>query len=220
MTGNGFLHFHSNAVNSHFLTVPFTSLNLIPISIRFPLGYSHFQPIPTCAHSKTIKCKFKQSTGEQQKNSSTKNWTAGDVSHKPGGRLPLLSARPAVTLATLKWAANNFAAWLTEAQWVWTVSPTVSPTASRLRFEPGPYCAWVQHTNHSATEPPNCVQNVYRTWPTCVWLVVDLVLWRPSVYCDMFAFVSLILVFFITEEGCSIETPLKYTAWSETWNLR
>ena len=29
----------------------------------------------------------------------------GDVSHKPGGRLPLLSARPAVTLATLKTAA-------------------------------------------------------------------------------------------------------------------
>ena len=27
---------------------------------------------------------------------------AGDVSHKPGGRLPLLSARPAVTPATLK----------------------------------------------------------------------------------------------------------------------
>jgi len=26
---------------------------------------------------------------------------AGDVSHKPGGRLPLLSARPTVTLATL-----------------------------------------------------------------------------------------------------------------------
>ena len=32
---------------------------------------------------------------------------AGDVSHKPGGRLPLLSARPAVTPATLKWAAAN-----------------------------------------------------------------------------------------------------------------
>jgi len=27
------------------------------------------------------------------------------------------------------------------------------PTASRLRFEPGLFCAWVQHTNHSATEP-------------------------------------------------------------------
>jgi len=36
---------------------------------------------------------------------------AGDVSHKPGGRLPLLSARPAVTLATLKRAAANFSAW-------------------------------------------------------------------------------------------------------------
>jgi len=36
---------------------------------------------------------------------------AGDMSHKPGGRLPLLSARPVVTLATLKRAANNFAAW-------------------------------------------------------------------------------------------------------------
>jgi len=35
---------------------------------------------------------------------------AGDVSHKPGGRLPLLSARPAVTLTTLKRAAANFAA--------------------------------------------------------------------------------------------------------------
>ena len=32
---------------------------------------------------------------------------AGDVSHKPGGRLPLLSARP----ATLKGAATSFAAW-------------------------------------------------------------------------------------------------------------
>ena len=36
---------------------------------------------------------------------------AGDVSHKPGDRLPLLSARPAVTLATPKRAAANFAGW-------------------------------------------------------------------------------------------------------------
>jgi len=36
---------------------------------------------------------------------------AGDTSHKPGGRLPLLSARPAVAFATLKVAATNFAAW-------------------------------------------------------------------------------------------------------------
>jgi len=36
---------------------------------------------------------------------------AGDVSHQPCGRLPLLSARPAVTPATLKRAATSFAAW-------------------------------------------------------------------------------------------------------------
>jgi len=36
---------------------------------------------------------------------------AGDVSHKPGGRLQLLSAKPAVTSATLKRAGTNFAAW-------------------------------------------------------------------------------------------------------------
>jgi len=36
---------------------------------------------------------------------------AGDVRHKPGSRLPLLSVRPAVTLATLKRAATSFAAW-------------------------------------------------------------------------------------------------------------
>ena len=36
---------------------------------------------------------------------------AGDVSHNRGGRPPLLFARPAVTPATLKRAATNFAAW-------------------------------------------------------------------------------------------------------------
>ena len=36
---------------------------------------------------------------------------ASDVSHNPSGRLPLLSARPTITLATLKRAATNFAAW-------------------------------------------------------------------------------------------------------------
>jgi len=40
---------------------------------------------------------------------------AGDVSYKPGGRLPLLSTRFAVTLTTLKRATTNFAAWCIEA---------------------------------------------------------------------------------------------------------
>ena len=36
---------------------------------------------------------------------------ANDVSHKTGDRLPLLSARSAVTVATLNRVAANFAAW-------------------------------------------------------------------------------------------------------------
>ena len=36
---------------------------------------------------------------------------AGDVSHKPGDRLPLLSTRPAVTLAALIRAATSFTVW-------------------------------------------------------------------------------------------------------------
>ena len=43
---------------------------------------------------------------------------AGDVSHKPGARLLLLSPRPAITPATLKRAANNFAACLLRTQWL------------------------------------------------------------------------------------------------------
>jgi len=38
------------------------------------------------------------------------NQLVGDVSHKPGGRLPLLSVRPTVSPATLKRAATTFAA--------------------------------------------------------------------------------------------------------------
>jgi len=74
---------------------------------------------------------------------------AGDVSHKPGGRLPLLSARPAVTPATLKSAATSFAAWRTEAQWVWTVCLILLPdsvkaaiwTQALLRLSPERYRA-------------------------------------------------------------------------------
>jgi len=43
---------------------------------------------------------------------------AGEVSHKPDGKLPLLFARPAVTLKTLNRAAANFAVSETRARWV------------------------------------------------------------------------------------------------------
>ena len=68
----------------------------------------------------------------------------GDVSHKPGGRLSLLSARPAFTPATLERAATNFAARWTEARWVWTVCLRLLPdsvaaaiwTRALLRLSP------------------------------------------------------------------------------------
>ena len=80
---------------------------------------------------------------------------AGDVSHKPGGRLPLLSPRLAVTPATLKRAATNFAAWWTDAQWVWAVCLRLLSDSAATAIWTRAFCAWVQHANHSATEPPS-----------------------------------------------------------------
>ena len=36
---------------------------------------------------------------------------------------------------------------------------TVYPTASRLGFEPRPFCVCIEHANHSATEPPSVIIN-------------------------------------------------------------
>ena len=44
--------------------------------------------------------------------------------------MPLLSARPAVTLTTFKRAATNFAAWRTEARWVLTVCLRLLPDSA------------------------------------------------------------------------------------------
>jgi len=62
----------------------------------------------------------------------------GDVSHKPGGGLPLLSARPAVTPATLKRADTNFAAWKTEAQLVKHCLPKRLRQRRDCDLSPGP----------------------------------------------------------------------------------
>ena len=44
---------------------------------------------------------------------------------------------------------------------MWTVWLDCYPTLSWLQFEPGPFCSWVQHTNHSATQlPDNRVQSI------------------------------------------------------------
>jgi len=88
------------------------------------------------------------------------------MSHKPSGRLPLLSARPAVTPATLKRAATSFAAWWTEAQWGWTVCLKLLPDSVAAAIWTRAFCAWVQHANHSSTEPPTLL---YRHFALCIF---------------------------------------------------
>ena len=61
---------------------------------------------------------------------------------------------PAVTPATLKRAATNFAAWWTEARWVWTVCLRLLPDSVAAAIWTRAFCAWVQHANESATELP------------------------------------------------------------------
>jgi len=75
---------------------------------------------------------------------------AGDVSHKHGGRLPLLSARPAVIFPARRPVPVSM---LGEQRHDGCEQFALDCylTASRLRFKPG-HC--VQHANHSATEPP------------------------------------------------------------------
>jgi len=80
---------------------------------------------------------------------------AGDVSHKPGGRLPLLSTRPAVTPATLTRAATILLLGEQRHNGCEQFAYDCYPTASRLRSEPRPFCALVQHANHSATVDRN-----------------------------------------------------------------
>jgi len=66
---------------------------------------------------------------------------AGNVSHKPGGRLPLLSARPAVIPATLKRATTNLLLGKQMHNGCEQFAWDCYPTASRLRFEPRPFRA-------------------------------------------------------------------------------
>ena len=66
---------------------------------------------------------------------------ACDVSHKPGGRLPLLSTRPAVTLATLERLLPISLLGEERHDRCEQFALDCYPTASRLRFESRPLCA-------------------------------------------------------------------------------
>ena len=67
-------------------------------------------PLRLCGGKPLVSVTREQRYSPSRLRISDDDEPAGDVSHKPGGRLPLLSTRPAVTLATLKRAATSFAA--------------------------------------------------------------------------------------------------------------
>ena len=104
------------------------------------------------------------------------------------GRLPLLSDRPAVTLATPKRAATNFAAWWTEAQWVWTVCLRLLPDSVATAIWTRALLRLSQHANHSATKRKisavttavNKISNVVEYFGEAVPLVSRLVFMRQS----------------------------------------
>ena len=72
MTRNWPLHSHSHAVNSY--SSPFQIQVLFPFH-GIPTALFPFHPFPN-RNDKTIKCKCKQSSVEQQKNSSTEKWAS------------------------------------------------------------------------------------------------------------------------------------------------
>ena len=94
--------------------------------MRFQVCHLHRWPLSNIINwiRRTVSAKLKHSTTEVKGSpySITErrvselipvldSQPAGDLSHKPGGRLPLISARPAVTPASLKRAATSFTAW-------------------------------------------------------------------------------------------------------------
>jgi len=81
----------------HGRKITFTcSASILPSLLQMPKGKGSPYSITECRVPELIPVLDSQ--------------PAGDVTHKPGGRLSLLSARPAVTPATLNRAATNFAA--------------------------------------------------------------------------------------------------------------
>jgi len=66
---------------------------------------------------------------------------AGNVSHKPSGRLPLLSVRPAVTPQPLRGLLPVSLVGEHRHDGCEQFAYGCYPTASRLRFEPRPFCA-------------------------------------------------------------------------------
>ena len=85
---------------------------------------------------------------------------AGDVSHKPGGRLPLLSARPAVTLATLAGLLYQFRCLVNRGTMgVNSLPKTVTRQRRDCDLNPGPTAP---ESNTLTTRLPSHPDSIYR----------------------------------------------------------
>ena len=60
---------------------------------------------------------------------------------------PGLRLTPQPLLLRVAGVATNFAAWWTEAQWVWAVCLRLLPDSVTAAIWTRAFCAWVQHTN-------------------------------------------------------------------------
>jgi len=82
------------------------------------------------------------------------------VSHPPGGRLPLLSARPAVTFPTAGHhrpsAGTKLYCLVTEAHRCEQLAQGCYTALPRVGFEPATYWSQVHRYTRCATAPPSC----------------------------------------------------------------
>jgi len=104
----------------------------------------------------------------------------GDVSHKSGGRLPLFSARRAVTLATFLGLLYRFCRLVNRGTMgVNSLPKTVYPTVSRLRFEPGRSAPefstlTTRLPSHPCYREENFQDGTARCWPYIRQLFFDI----------------------------------------------
>ena len=98
---------------------------------------------------------------------------AGDVSHKPGGRLTLLSARSAVTPATLKRAATNFCCLVNRGTMgVNSLPKTITRQRRDCDLNPGPSVPESSTLTTRLPSHPKDAAYCYRCGVVCVSLSV------------------------------------------------
>ena len=83
----------------------------MPLKLLTGVNTSHGQRLQATVDTSVVHNSYHAKKGSHTRLPVLGSQPAGDASHTPGSRLPLLPARPAVTPATLKRAATNFAAW-------------------------------------------------------------------------------------------------------------